>query len=436
MPLTKLQGYSILSNSLSRKRINTIKPRKTKTTPKISIEGRVPLLFTIGSPSKSKKKHTPDPSSIPAAITALHSAVETRSKLERNVPAGDFRTVTKLTQNISHNLSTYINDTYFPSDDGGYCKHGVSNGYLKLWEIYHHLDSAIFAKFTPKSTVLHICEFPGNWIKCTYQYILQHHRQLFPYTWFANSLNPHNPTIKKDFPGVLTDELGYLARYETQWLFGADNTGNITTSANIKHIAAHCKGKVALVTGDAGLNKNYDMVLLQKLEIAQMLTCLSTNAPGGSCIIKNFASSFHVPPAEMLANLHYATSIVATYKKYYGTIHICKPTTSNPHSSEYYIVATGFLGISTAILTRYYAQLDAFTLNMQFESAANNPDITAAIYAIYNLNATHINSLNDMLRNLKENPIKLKKMTAALRNAAIPIFDAWIATNQYISWAI
>ena len=88
----------------------------------------------------------------------------------------EIRKLERIAQNISHNVSIYINKTFYGYDG----VRGVSNGYVKLWEIYQQFGKDIMKSVKSPATFLHMCEAPGNWIKCTRQYMTRFH-PLFRY---------------------------------------------------------------------------------------------------------------------------------------------------------------------------------------------------------------------------------------------------------------
>ena len=341
----------------------------------------------------------------------------------------EIRKSARIAQNISHNLSTYINKTFFGYDG----VRGVSNGYVKLWEIYQQFGKEIMKSVKSPTTFLHMCEAPGNWIKCTRQYMTRFHT-LIRYKWFANSLNPHNAKIKDTYGKVFQDELKYMASYPNQWVFGADDTGDITKVANIKNIAKRT-GPVALITGDAGLGTDTDVFFLQKLEVAQMVMCLACNARGGSCVIKYFASSYSANDIDLMkSSIPYVASIIATHRKYYNKVHIMKPITSNPMSGEYYLVGIGFKGISPAELEKYYQLLDNFQID-QPVIHKYQPDaaIESAIASIYQLNARYDAILNTIMECYldKDSPKECKLYLEDSGKYTIKLFKEWIKRNRY-----
>ena len=48
------------------------------------------------------------------------------------------------------------------------------------------------------------------------------------YDWRANTLNPYNINVKEKFPGALPDVYGIIKNNYNKWIWGEDNTGDIT----------------------------------------------------------------------------------------------------------------------------------------------------------------------------------------------------------------
>ena len=80
------------------------------------------------------------------------------------------------------------------------------------------------------------------------------------------------------------------------WLWGQDDTGDITNTTNIKWFKnyintkwlIHKNDKLDLICGDGGLKTDYEPILLQKLDLAQVINVLAYSNIGGSCVIKHF----------------------------------------------------------------------------------------------------------------------------------------------------
>ena len=188
------------------------------------------------------------------------------------------------------------------------------------------------------------------------------------YNWFANSLNPNCQLNYRDFGDNFTikDEYKIIKNNANRWIWGADNSGNITRSINIKWYSDFMKKtgkKVTLVTGDAGLTTDADPILLQKLEIAQMIMVLATCGIGGSCVIKHFTPYMKSDPTGSIKSFGTFYNMLYTYYQVFDYVSLFKPYCSNPNSGEFYIIGKGFKGISDNNLDKFYEIIDNFQLN-------------------------------------------------------------------------
>ena len=71
-----------------------------------------------------------------------------RQSYEEQLEIAEMKKLSRLAMNISHNLSTYINKTFF----GYNGMRGVSNGYVKLWEIYQQFGKEIMKSVKSPAT--------------------------------------------------------------------------------------------------------------------------------------------------------------------------------------------------------------------------------------------------------------------------------------------
>ena len=105
---------------------------------------------------------------------------------------------------------------------------------MKLWEIYHNIPQLVPNK--DKLNVFHLAEAPGQWINYKLKHFIKVRRhKVRDYNWLANSLNHKHPeNIKKFGKGIFGDAYGFIKKYPEKWLYGADNTGDITNPKNVK----------------------------------------------------------------------------------------------------------------------------------------------------------------------------------------------------------
>lgn len=187
------------------------------------------------------------------------------------------------------------------------------------------------------------------------------------YKWIANSLNPNCELNYRDFGSNFTikDEYKIIKNNANRWLWGADNSGNICRSINIKWYRDYLTrtGKTTLVTGDAGFTTDAPPIVLQQLEIAQMIMVMATCGIGGSCVIKHFTPYMKSDPTGSIKSFGTFYNMLYTYYMTFDYVSLFKPYCSNPNSGEFYIIGKGFKGISDNNLNELYKIIDNFQLN-------------------------------------------------------------------------
>ena len=110
--------------------------------------------------------------------------------------------VKKVTEGFTRGVSQYINYNYDVK---------VSNGYIKLWEIYNTIPYLV--KNKKEVNVFHLAEAPGHWINSTKHFIDTKKNNVRKYNWLAQSLNPKNKeNIKKFGKGIFSDDYGLIKK--------------------------------------------------------------------------------------------------------------------------------------------------------------------------------------------------------------------------------
>lgn len=262
-----------------------------------------------------------------------------------------------LKDGFARGVSKYINEKYKQ-------EYKITNAFIKLWEIYNTFDWLI-PKDRTDTKMFHMTEAPGQWINTTNTFFKQHMPETATYDWYANSLNPDHPKIK-GIISALKNEYGIIKKYKERWIWGADDTGDITVPENIrwygKYIAEKF-GSVNVVTGDAGLNiGEFNLEFLQKLEFAQMVMVACTSTPGSSCVIKHFLPYLTTHKESKQAS-GFFMSFMYMYQLMFKEFHMFKPLSSSPGSGEFYFVANGFLGLPEEVKNILLDALGNFKLN-------------------------------------------------------------------------
>lgn len=336
------------------------------------------LSISIKSPKNHKLKITPllehysiytdvYTKSIMRNINLKEKKVELLKKLNKEAESYNIK---KITEGLTRGVAKYINENYNMN-------HKVSNGFVKLWEIYN-FDKKILS-IDENINTFHMAEAPGQWIHATDYFIYtslleKKDTRHINYNWNANALNPYNPkNIERFGTELFKDDYGFIGRYKDRWLYGVDDTGDITQSKNIKWFRNYLHkrynnsklGKLKLVTGDAGINKFIDLEFMHKLDIAQIVNVLACSMKGGNCVIKHFLPYMN-EHENSINSLALYINIMHLYYSYFEKVTFIKPKTSNPVSAEYYVIGYNFKGISDSDLDKLYEHLDNMKENNVF----------------------------------------------------------------------
>ena len=290
----------------------------------------------------------------------------------------------------------------------------LSNGFVKLWEILHTFN--LLAKNNTNTNnnnsfkVFHIAEAPGQMILCAKYYAEKKHPYITDYDWRANSLNPFNYEVKTKF-GALRDDYKLIRNNPHKWLWGADNTGDITRVKNIKWFKNYINtkwlnnkidnkidnnldnNKIDLMIGDGGLGTDSNSIYnLQKLDLAQVINVVACSSIGGACVIKHF-TSYMIDKPETIEATSFFISFIYLYYICFEEVNLFKPYTSDATSGEFYVIGKGFKGIENNELEKLYTILNNFKVN----------------YALFPKNAlpdTFINQINNFLELMSSYNIK------------------------------
>jgi len=220
----------------------------------------------------------------------------------------------------------------------------LNDAYLKMFEILSHFDLIDVKK---EYNTFHFAEAPGGFILATNTFIkILNKDNNLNHNWFGNSYNPSGRKLEdilKTGKGF-DDVFGLIKRHPNRWLFGKDNTGDITKVENILNIRDKFKDiHLDLITGDAGLGANENISQedatynLQKLDYAQMVVVANIAKKGTNCCIKCFTNYMK---GNDLMNKSFGLylSIIKMYTLMFEKVHLVKPSTSADDSGEYYII--------------------------------------------------------------------------------------------------
>jgi hypothetical protein len=229
----------------------------------------------------------------------------------------------------------------------------VSQAFCKMLEILYMCP--VINDDTHRVKTFHLCEAPGQFILSFISYCNRHKIQ---YDWYAQSLNHNNETVQKKYPGALDDRYGLIRKYPNRWLYGADDTGDVTSLENIK---SYSHVKYDVITSDCGLSVSGDDYGKQEevmvfINYCQMMIGILSLKVGGTFIYKAFL------PFSTKASL---SSLCLLYD-IFEHLHIVKPSL-NPASSEVYVFARGFLGLSDKMKDRLFECHSAFTADVEIQ---------------------------------------------------------------------
>lgn len=302
---------------------------------------------------------------------------ETTQRLTKVINCNSMKWLDKQTKNqdivdvidgFARGISNIINSKYQQ-------QYKVSNAYVKLWEIYETFDWLI-PKHTTQVNFFHMAEAPGQWINTTNHYFYQHMPRQTRYNWFANSLNPAHPRMKGIIK-ALPDTYGFINQNSKKWLYGADESGDITMPENVawfnQFLLTAIPGKLDVITGDAGTNpQDVSLELLQRIDIAQAIVVACTARPGSNCVIKQFLPFMSLKPESIMAD-GFFMSFMYLYHILFTEFHMFKPLASSPGSGEFYVVARGFHGITQEQRQLLLDYLGQFSENKPMFTKADIP---------------------------------------------------------------
>lgn len=347
-------------------------------------------------------------------------------KLDKKIESKTKEQITRVVHDYARGVKNYINK--MSNNDT------VTNAVTKLWEIYQNFPNII--PYKGDFNVFHMAEAPGQWINCTRNFINQKRKNI-NYNWLANTLKSND---KSDID-PLEDEYGLIRNNPDKWLFGRDGTGDITKHKNILSFREDTQkifnGRINLVTGDAG-TKNVPLNIYQKIDYSQMATVIATCGINGNCVIKHFLPYINEFPISSKAGGFFINYIYCYYILFREVI-LFKPQTSNPSSTEFYLIGLSYKGCSDSIMNKIIKKCDNFKEN---ECIFNKEDISDkfskqiidfinSMYKIVNdyiktqylLNLSYINS------NLNHNNVIL---TNNFKNTVLnKRYNKWLHQNKF-----
>ena len=367
----------------------------------------------------------------------------------------------------------------------------INNSFLKLWEILSTFT--LISHKAEQFKVLHLCEAPGQMIVCTRYWVEQNCDKLSTnnnsngnmenYDWMANSLNPYNYETRQkyasQFGNVFSDNYGLIKDNYDKWLWGSDNTGDITSVNNIKSIMNTVKkqwlggsgsdgSKLDLIISDGSISLNMNSqsnsLYIQKLDLAQLITVIACSSIDGYCCVKHYIPYKDINDIgnsighnmDSHATNDTSSFFIGYLYMYYiafDSVSLYKPNTSNPNNGEFYVIGKGFKGVSEEQLKNLMSILSTFTLNSCIIEKEHIPEtfisqINNFLESMSNINILAIEKQNllltcyknlgeDDLENKYEETNKILKCNNFLDekkidNMIIPKYKEWIKTFYFV----
>ena len=290
--------------------------------------------------------------------------IDIRNKLLDKFPQRRLPPIVKsFTEDFARGVSNYINTRYN-------LDFKVSNAFTKLWEIYSTIPGII--KNKNKLSTFHIAEAPGQWINCTMFYVDQRKPKIKDVDWYGNTLNFKNKWVLKNFE-PLRDTYGYIKNNPDNWLYGEDDTGDITNAKNIRWFRKFFENKpMDLVTGDGGTSSE-NLSILQKLDFSQLCLTLAVSKKDSNCVIKHFLPYIYGLDNSLYSNGFFVNYLYLYYMYFEETI-LVKPHTSSSNTGEFYVVGKKFKEISDYELEKLLKILEKFEENICFFEEGSIPE--------------------------------------------------------------
>ena len=370
--------------------------------------------------------------------------------------------VDSIVHDFAGGLCDYLNNKYktLPIE--------ISDSFVKLWEILSQFN--LIPEKTQSLKVLHLCEAPGQMILCVKYWIESKcpNLSMDNYEWMANTLNPYEAQNRYRFnKDVSKDMYGLIKHNYDKWLWGYDNTGDITKPNVIKSIKDDIKEKwtnkekLDLVISDGSISfTNNDKLTIQKLDFAQVIAVLACSSIGSDCCIKHFIPYVNLEDPNLNKNnpndKNYSKilnesitedgdlfiSYLYLYYISFDSISLYKPNSSKSNTSEFYVVAKSFKGIEEDYLDSLLKIIDNFQLNNTLIDKNKIPktflsQIKNFLENMSNTNILTIEKENLLLTCYKNNEDNNKKVNKILKcdnffekkkidSITLPKYKEWI----------
>lgn len=304
----------------------------------------IPVIFTFKHSTETDKV------GIPPFFEQFRKKVYMNNFLIDTRNLDDWERITKQVRYYSP-VEKYINLKVIVSE-----KFGVktSQAWLKMYEMI--IDNNLIKQTSGEFKTFHLCEAPGSFIAALNHYIKTETKLKFD--WKAQSLNPFHESNKGR---VFGDDFGYMKNYPENWIWGEDQTGDITKEHNIRFYKKYCTD-VKLMTSDCGIThdrRDTELTAITRVHFAELLFILH-NLPEGSDFLVKLYMTQHTPIQISMLYLIYQSFDSMTFYK--GVV--------NVFSMEFYMIGKGYKGIDKQmeqklfdILNNFDPEIDLFKNN-------------------------------------------------------------------------
>ena len=397
---------------------------------------------------------------IKIALQVKHNLLSDVSKYEHKTP----KSVEYILHDFAGGLCQYLNNKYktLPIQ--------IGDSFVKLWEILSIFN--LIPANSESVKVLHLCEAPGQMILSVKYWVESKCPKLdmSNYEWMANTLNPYEAQNRYRFDtDVSRDMYGLIKHNYDKWLFGDDNSGDITKPSVIKSIMMDIKlnwlknKKLDLIISDGSISfTNNDKLIIQKLDFAQVVSVLACSSIGGNCCIKHFIPYVNLnDPNLNISGSEYSKHISESvtegsglfisylylYYVSFDYVSFYKPNSSKSDSSEFYVVCKGFRGIEESYLDSLLSVLNNFELNDVLIDIRKIPEtfmmqIKNFLESMSNTNIITIEKENLLLtcyKNVEENNKKVNSVLKCnnffdkdkIDGITIPKYKEWIKIYDF-----
>lgn len=205
-----------------------------------------------------------------------------------------------------------------------------TQAWCKFYEILSNFPKLIENDSDSNLISLHLCEAPGAFV-CSLNHYLTVNHPIIKWQWYANALNPYYEGNSEN--EMIADDR-FIKLTLDNWIFGHDNTGDITNYQN--HLTITNRDDlIMLITADGSIDCMADPGNQENhvsyLHYCETMTALKLLNFGGNYVMKMFTMF-----EQSTINLLYLLNCV------FETVNVYKPLTSKSGNSELYLICLNY----------------------------------------------------------------------------------------------